>query len=136
MNRNRLYVFLSATCAIGFLWLSIAYFRSSSDGGETSVCLFKRLTNIPCPSCGSTRAVLTFLKGNFSDVLRWNPFGLILLLLLLITPFWIFGDILWKKSTLFDFYTRSEQFLRKPGIAGSAVLIVLANWIWTIYKGI
>ena len=136
MTRNKLYIFLSVACVIGFLWLSVAYFQRSSEVGESSVCLFKQLTNFPCPSCGSTWLVIALLKGDFLEVLRWNPLGLILLALLIIAPFWILVDIRWKKSSLFDFYNQSEAFLKRRWIAGSAILLVVLNWIWTIYKGI
>jgi len=135
MNRNKLYVFLSAACTTGIIWLAITYRREASNGGELGVCLFKRLTNIPCPSCGSTRSVLSLLKGDISGALMWNPIGIILMVFLVITPGWILWDLLRQKSSLFDFYRKSELFLQRKWVATAAILIVLTNWIWTIYKG-
>lgn len=33
-------------------------------------CLIQRLTGIPCPGCGMTRAVLALLRGDFAGALR------------------------------------------------------------------
>lgn len=38
-------------------------------------CMFAKVTHEPCPGCGSTRAVLALLHGDLHDVLRYNPFG-------------------------------------------------------------
>ena len=55
---------------------------------------------------------------------------------MLISPPWILFDIITGKKTLFDFYGRTETFLKKPGIAIPLVLFVLINWIWNITKGL
>src|SRR5437868_1651938 len=38
-------------------------------------CVIAKVTHHPCPGCGSTRAVLALLVGDFDGVLRANPFG-------------------------------------------------------------
>ena len=136
MSRNKLYVFLSSACAAGYIWLLITYNRNASNVGEISVCFFKRITGIPCPSCGSTRSVLSLLKGDIIGALFWNPFGFILMVILVISPVWILYDVISKKETLFQAYTNSEKFLQRKWVAISAILIVLLNWIWNIYKGL
>jgi hypothetical protein len=45
-------------------------------------CVFARLFHLPCPGCGSTRAVLALLAGDVHGVLRFNPFGPAIALLL------------------------------------------------------
>jgi hypothetical protein len=45
-------------------------------------CVFARLFHLPCPGCGSTRAVLALLGGDLHGVLRFNPFGPVIALLL------------------------------------------------------
>jgi hypothetical protein len=136
MNRNKLYVLLSTACLAGYIWLIVTYYRSEPNGNELGICLFKRVTGIPCPSCGSTRSVLSLLKGDISGALFWNPFGLILLAVMILSPIWILYDLVRQKATLFKVYTNSEQFLKRKWVAISAILIVLVNWIWNIYKGL
>lgn len=36
-------------------------------------CPALRLLHIPCPSCGSTRALAFLAQGNFCSALRFNP---------------------------------------------------------------
>jgi hypothetical protein len=40
------------------------------------LCLFKRLTNIPCPGCGLTRCGSNLVRGNVVRATEFNPFGL------------------------------------------------------------
>ncbi len=41
---------------------------------EMTLCTFRRLTGVPCPTCGSTRAVLAAGQGRFLEALLHNPF--------------------------------------------------------------
>jgi hypothetical protein len=66
----------------------------------------------------------------------WNPFGLIIMAILILAPIWMATDLLLKKDSLFHFYNRTELFLRRKWIAIPAIFLVLLNWIWNIYKGI
>jgi Protein of unknown function (DUF2752) len=47
-------------------------------------CTFARVTHIPCPGCGSTRAVYALLRGDLHGVLRMNPLGPLLALLIVV----------------------------------------------------
>jgi hypothetical protein len=136
MNRNKLYFLLITACSAGYIWLAISYYRLGSGEIEPGVCLFKRITSFPCPSCGSTRSVLSLLKGDIWSALFWNPFGLILMLILVISPLWVLFDTLFKKASFFNFYTNTELLFRRKGVAIFAILLVLMNWIWNIYKGL
>ena len=136
MVRNKLYVLVSTACAAGYIWLFINYHRSVAENFEPGVCLFKRITGIPCPSCGSTRSVLSILNGDFIGVLLWNPFGLIILSILVLAPLWILYDVVGQKDSFFQFYIRAEIFLRRKWIAIPLILLVILNWIWNIYKGL
>ena len=136
MVRNKLYVLVSTACAAGYIWLFINYHRSVSDSMEPGVCLFKRITGIPCPSCGSTRSVLSILNGDFAGALLWNPFGLIIISILILAPLWILYDIVLHKDSFLQIYNRTEIFLERKWIAIILILLVIMNWIWNIYKGL
>src|SRR5689334_261690 len=40
-------------------------------------CLFLAFTGFPCLTCGSTRALIEFLRGDFFGAFRWNPLALV-----------------------------------------------------------
>jgi len=135
-SSNKLYSILLIACTAGYIWL---YYNYSTNNTETylgSVCFFKRITSIPCPSCGSTRSVLTLLQGNLTTALYINPFGFVIALVMLLTPFWITIDIVSKKRTLFNFYQKIELELKKRYYAIPLILLVVTNWIWNIIKGL
>jgi hypothetical protein len=45
------------------------------------VCPLRTLTGIPCPFCGMTRAVVAVVHGNVAASVRYNPAGILLVVL-------------------------------------------------------
>jgi len=80
--------------------------------------------------------VLSFLDGELMNALIWNPFGIIIVLYLVVTPFWLIFDLLKKADSLYHFYYRAEQLLKRRWVAIPLILLVIINWIWNIYKGL
>lgn len=106
------------------------YNFSDSIEGHT-VCLFKNVTGVSCPACGSTRATIQLLHGEFLNSVLINPFGILTNILIAVSVFWMIIDIVTNKGSFF-------QFLQKDWdnrIKFSALLIVLVNWLWNIEKG-
>ena len=136
ISRNKLYKFLLLACLAGYIWV---IFNASTTANEKPVvggCLFKYVTNIPCPSCGSTRAVVCFFKGEFLQSIYWNPMGVILIIIMFLTPVWLGYDYINKKDTLLRFYIKTETVLRTKKIGIPLIILVILNWIWNIYKGL
>ncbi|MBP1588568.1 MAG: DUF2752 domain-containing protein [Kiritimatiellae bacterium] len=52
-----------------------------------TLCPLKRLTGIPCPSCGTTRACLLLLGGHPRAAFAMQPFALVAIPLLLLVAF-------------------------------------------------
>jgi hypothetical protein len=134
LTRRKLYPFLLGSTLLGYLWIGINLVKSSQNG--LSTCIIKNITNVPCPSCGSTRSIIAFLNGEFSESLYWNPIGLLLILLLIIIPLWLFFDVFTKNDSLLRFYLKAEFVLKKPKYATVGILLIIANWIWNIFKGL
>ena len=61
----------------GAVGVQIALVSLSLPGWE---CPFFRVTGIPCPGCGLTRAVILLLKGDLQASLRFHAFAPIVLL--------------------------------------------------------
>lgn len=136
MTRSKLYILLSAACLAGYLWLYFFKVRSVVNFGDVELCLFKHFTGLPCPSCGSTRAVLQLFQGNLKEAFLFNPIGYVIFIVLLIVPIWIIFDVVSARASLFIFYQKAECFIKQKLVAISLIFIVLLNWIWNIYKEI
>lgn len=100
------------------------------------VCLIKQATGIPCPSCGTTRAIDALLHGHFAESVLLNPFGLLVFGAMVLFPLWVLVDLVSGKQSFFLFYKGFEKILQRRFIAIPLVILVLLNWIWNIFKGL
>ncbi|HSD06112.1 DUF2752 domain-containing protein [Flavobacterium sp.] len=135
MTRNKLYYLVLSACILGYSWLlflKLAVVKKSNL--DLTVCLFKRITSLPCPSCGITRSVSYFFNGEIINSLFLNPFGAIAAIIMIVSPVWIIFDFIKKKQSFFDFYKKAEHLIRNKTIAISLIGLVILNWIWNIYK--
>lgn len=136
-DRNKLYIILLIACFVGYTWFFVvSQFISSVEDTTVHMCLIKTATDIPCPSCGSTRSVLSISQGDFYYALLMNPMGYLIAVIMIVAPLWIGLDLLLKRQSLFDFYKKLERVLIKPIIAYPLVLLMIANWLWNIVKGL
>lgn len=136
LNRNKLYSILLIACLAGYIWLYFSLTKNITENKSVEVCLIKHVTNIPCPSCGSSRSVISLIKGDFIGALNFNPIGYLVAIIMLIAPIWIIVDTIKRTKTLFDFYLKIETYLKRPKIAIPLILLVIINWIWNITKGL
>lgn len=133
LSRDRLYALVLIACLAGYCWLfyNTKYYSISFDS-----CLLKRILQIPCPSCGTTRSILALLQGNLSAALYINPLGIIVALIMVIAPLWIAADLARKGDTFYVFVQGIENQFKNVRVALPAVLFILLNWIWNIVKGL
>lgn len=136
LYRNTLYILLFSACVVGYIWVYFNITNNSGDSKSTEVCLIKHITNIPCPSCGSTRSVISITKGNFVEAFDLNPIGYIVAIIMLIAPVWIITDLILRNNSLFVCYQKIEKQLKNPNYAVPLILIIIINWIWNITKGL
>lgn len=95
-------------------------------------CPFKAITGIPCPGCGGIRAVQFLLKGEILHALYTNPLSCIFCLFCATLPFWSFYDCHKNKQTLKTFLI--SRWSNHTLVVVS--IIIVANWIWNIIKGL
>jgi hypothetical protein len=62
-----LIVFLWSALGLSLVWLSAHFHR------PVQLCLFKRLTGVPCPTCGFTRGAISLLGGHIAQAWLYNP---------------------------------------------------------------
>ena len=118
------------------LWVALNL-RTGADnkqGVGIDVCLFHRITGLPCPSCGSTHAILYIARFKFADALYTNPIGFLLAAAMIIFPFWIFYDLLSRKNSFYDFYHTLEAVIRNRWVTIMLIFLFSANWLWNIHK--
>lgn len=53
--------------------LSAVVAMERAAGNDVVVCRFRALTGIPCPTCGSTRALLALARGRLFEAFAHNP---------------------------------------------------------------
>jgi len=114
ITRNKLYAFMGIACLAGYGWLYSNY----------------------TTYFGSTRAVESILHGNVIESLLWNPFGLLLIIGLAVTPIWLLKDIVKKDNSLYRFYQYIDVIFKQKKYAIPAIVLVLLNWAWNIYKDV
>jgi Protein of unknown function (DUF2752) len=135
MKRNKLYKLIILACFFGYSWLFfVNYIAVKSSKIDFTVCLVKRVTSYPCPSCGSTRAISLFFEGNIITSLWLNPFGIIVSLIMIFCPIWIVIDFYTKKDSFYQFYRKTEAVLKTKSVYIPLILLVILNWIWNINK--
>jgi hypothetical protein len=136
MQKKWLYILVGVCCTAGCLWVlwNVQHYALTDPQAGLDVCLFHRVTGLPCPSCGSTRAILYITRLQFGQALYANPVGFILAAAMLVFPFWILYDIAVSKSTFYRFYQTLETCIRKRWVTVILILLVTANWLWNIYK--
>ncbi len=131
---NRFYLLLFVLCTAGYVYLYISFVAHNTNSSPLEFCLVKKVAHVPCPSCGSTRAILTLAQGEFKAALLLNPLGYLSAIGLIVLPLWILADAIRRKTSLFIFYQKAEDFLKKPMHAVPLILLFILNWIWNISK--
>lgn len=97
-------------------------------GRGGSLCLFHRLTGVPCPTCGLTRGLLALCQGRWFTPWTLNP--------LLFTLLAIYGAILLFRVVT-GYTIRFHATRRQTDTAwGLLILAILANWGYLIYAGV
>lgn len=92
-----------------------------------TLCLFRAVTGVPCPTCGSTRATLALASGQLSLAFRYNP---------LISAAWLLLPAALLGAVAFRARWHSvSPAMRRWAVRGAVVALVvggLANWIYVL----
>jgi hypothetical protein len=134
MSRNKLYLLFFLLSLAGYTWVFWNFSRVQSIDNPVRFCLFKKITSLPCPSCGTTQSVLAIIRGNFDEAVKKNPLGFIVFPVLIILPVWILFDFILRRNSFYNFYPVMEHFIRRKWVAYPVILLLLMNWVINIFS--
>lgn len=88
-------------------------------------CLFRELTGLPCPTCGTTRAALALVRLDLAGAIAFNPLATLGALVFLL------GGVAAAAVCV------AGRALPAPRLFGSgprsaALLAIVANWAWLL----
>ena len=135
MTRNKLYIIIMSACLAGVIWVVWNQTYHQPDSIQP-FCVFHRVTTLPCPACGTTRATVLLMQGRICDAVQTNPFSIVTTLIVLIAPLWILFDLTTKRSTLYNRYRLMEHHLSQKIIAIPLIIMVIIVWIHNIVNAI
>lgn len=95
-----------------------------------TVCLFKALTGLPCPTCGSTRAVGRLVHLDLAGAIVMNPLATIGALVLLIWAVVDFALLARGRALDVEVGRPLSRLVRLL-----AVTAVAANWLYLLASG-
>ena len=135
-TKSSLNTILIVACFLGYLWVFFVTTKHKHSINSTKMCIIKSATDVPCPSCGTSRSVVSLINADFFQALKLNPIGYLVATIMVVSPLWILFDFVKKSNTLLSFYIKTESYFKKPSIAIAAVSLIFLNWAWNIVKGI
>jgi hypothetical protein len=92
---------------LGFLAYGLLVFFT----GNSSICIFKVYTGLPCPGCGMTRSFMSVFHGKFHEAFYWHPLWI-----------WVvIGSVLY--ATVHFWHSNSKQ-IRKSIVNISLILLI------------
>lgn len=111
----------------GLAGLAVLHVWQPSPDPGSSVCLSRRLTNLPCPGCGMTRAFAHLAKGEWGAAFADHPLAPVLAAELALA--WIGWGILLARGLP----TLELRWLNPLLLAHAAVLV--AVWLGRVATG-
>ena len=88
-------------------------------------CLFRELTGLPCPTCGTARAARALTRLDLAGAIAFNPLATLGALL------FVLGGAVAAVASLAGRPLR-EPALGGPALRSVAVLALAANWAWIL----
>jgi uncharacterized protein DUF2752 len=115
----------SSVIALWSLLLAGALYLFTFEPGRTGffpVCIFRLLTGLQCPGCGSTRAMHQILHGHLATAFTLNP------LLLVSIPFLLFAFLRYSVIVMRGGVPR--QNVLPASVIYGLFVVVVSFWIF------
>lgn len=99
---------------------------------NSTICIFKNLTNIPCPGCGLGRATLALFNGNFIQSFHYHILGIPLTIFVIISFFLLLFDAIRGKDR---FVSKINQLITWK-VYILFLFLTLLSWYINIQRGL
>ncbi|MDP6546595.1 MAG: DUF2752 domain-containing protein [Phycisphaerae bacterium] len=119
-----------APVACGAVWLTLIaaiQFFYPDRGANIVLCPLKRLVDLPCPTCGTTRSALSFLRGDPLAALLYNPLVFTVAVMLLVV---LLVRVVFARQV--RVHMRRRQSI---GAWWVFAALLLGNWVYVICMG-
>lgn len=117
--------------ALGYSFLLLMDLYQNHEHNST-ICIFKNLTNIPCPGCGLGRATLALFKGDIIQSFHYHILGIPLTIFILFCFIRLLIDSIKGKNT----FIPQMNKLITWGIYLICLILTLFSWYINIQRGI
>nr|WP_319399683.1 DUF2752 domain-containing protein [uncultured Carboxylicivirga sp.] len=105
---------------LGYSYLLLTSFPQSHE----SICLFKKVSSIPCPGCGMGRSTWMLIHGHLSQSLFYHPLGILFNVFML-------GAVMQAAIDVFRNDDKLIRFLqRKWPLWSLIVLVIVIMLVW------
>jgi uncharacterized protein DUF2752 len=91
-------------------------------------CVFKGISGIPCPTCGSTRSLVHLSHGDIASAMTMNPIVTLIVLFAILFFFYALITLMFNFRRIGFLLTERE----KNTVRITAVVLLLAQWGWLI----
>ena len=112
----------------GLAWLTIVAVIQFAPVQGPALCTFKRVTSLPCPTCGATRCAVSVLSGSVSAAVAFNPL------------LFVAGVLMLVSMILRTCFARQVRLgltgRQRVGAWITAGVLVAVNWAYLISAGI
>lgn len=88
-------------------------------------CVFRALTGLQCPGCGSTRAVHHLLRGRIAEAFRYNA------MLVVFGPFLLIGAVAEARTVMRG--APAPTFVQKPWVAWTVIAVLIG---WGVFRNL
>ena len=114
-----LWVPAATAFALSFVW-------RPSGLPNADICLFHRLTGLPCPGCGMTHSFCAISHASFGAAWDYNPFGYL---------FYGIAVLLLLRPLLGRQYESCERLILRPrAVSVGVAALVGAMWVFGVLR--
>ena len=125
MKRNEA-IFLFVIYILGIIWI----IAGRAYGWKITVCPIKLLSGLPCPGCGTTRAIEMVLDGDMIGGIMMNPNIILVAAIAMGAPFILAANFLYGK----DYMRIADRWLNRRPVFISVIFFEMTIWMYNIVR--